>query len=150
MPRTELTDEQWSKIEPLLPPPRKNPKGGPTPKPNRPCLEGILWVLRSGASWQHLPRNEGYPSYSTCRRRLIEWEEAGVWLTVWHKFLDELNERGWLQWEECFADGTFSPAKKGANASVKPAGERVRSLWWWQTARAFLWRSERSRPTRRR
>jgi transposase len=147
MAKTELTDAQWDKIEPLLPKPRKSRKGGPTPVPNRPCFEGILWVLRSGARWKDLPKE--YPSYSTCRRRLIEWEEADVWRRAWHALLDNLDQRGWLDWEECFADGTFSPAKKGAIVSEKPNAERVRSLWWWQTAREFLWRSERSRPPRR-
>ncbi len=41
----ELTDDQWSKIEPLLPQPRQSRKGGQTKAPNRACLEGILWVL---------------------------------------------------------------------------------------------------------
>ena len=143
MAKSELTDEQWSKIEPLLPPPRRSRKGGPIPTPSRPCFEGILWVLRSGARWKDLPRE--YPSYSTCRRRLIEWEESGVWLKAWHTLLDHLDKRGWLSWEECFADGTFAPAKKGADASARPVGEKVRSFWWWRTAREFLWRSERSR-----
>ncbi|MCC6679484.1 MAG: transposase [Phycisphaeraceae bacterium] len=50
--------------------------GGPKPISNRPVLEGLLWVLRSGARWKDMP--DGFPSYSTCRRRLIEWEEQGV------------------------------------------------------------------------
>ncbi len=79
---------------------------------NRDVFEGIAWVLRSGAWWQDLPKV--YPSPSTCWRRLQEWEEQGLWLKIWRKFLSELEEQGQLEWEETFADGSFAPAKKGA------------------------------------
>ena len=143
---SELTDVQWEKIAPLLPEPQPSPNGGPTPVPNRPCFEGILWVLRSGARWKDLPKGQ-YPSSSTCWRRLRDWEEQGIWLKAWRAFLGELDEQGQLDWEETFADGTFSPAKKGARASARPNAERVRSLWWWQTARVCL--SESNLPRRR-
>jgi len=131
-----LTDEQWEIIEPLLPPPVGSPKGGPKPIANRPVLEGILWVLRSGARWKDLP--ERYPSPSTCWRRLRDWEEQGVWEHAWRALLAELDEGQHLGWEEVFTDGTFSPAKKGAIAWEKPNVERVRSFWWWRTARVYL------------
>ena len=134
---SELTDKQWTKIAPLLPARKVSPKGGRTAIPNRPVFEGILWVLRSGARWKDLPKC--FPSASTCWRRLKQWEEAGVWLKVWRKFLGELDEQGRIDWSEVFADGTFSPAKKGAIASERRNAERVQSLWWWQTARVFLW-----------
>ena len=134
---SELTDEQWALIAPLLPEPKGSRKGGPMPKPNRACFEGILWVLRSGARWRDLPKR--YPSPSTCWRRLRDWEEQGVWLDAWRTFLQQLDERGQIQWHEVFADGTFSSAKKGAIASGKPAAAKVQSLWWWRTARVFLW-----------
>ena len=50
--KSELNDEQWEKIAPFLPEPQASPWGGPKPIPNRPCFEGILWVLRSGARWK--------------------------------------------------------------------------------------------------
>jgi transposase len=90
-----------------------------------------LWVLRSGARWRDLP--DRFPSPSTCWRRLVDWETEDVLVRVWQAFLDTLNERGLLDWEEVFVDGTFSPAKKGALASEKPNAERVRSGWWWRT-----------------
>lgn len=145
---SELTDAQWKKISPLLPEPKASPRGGPKPIPNRPVLEGILWVLRSGARWRDLP--DRYPSPSTCWRRLKQWEEAGIWLKIWRTFLEQLDEKGRLNWYELFADGTFASAKKGALRSAKPSGERVRSLWWWQTAKVFLWEfSPPLRPRRR-
>lgn len=144
--RTLLTDEQWLKIEPLLPKPRKSRKGGRPPKPDRPVFEGILWVLRSGARWKDLPRS--YPSPTTCWRRLRDWEAQGVWLKIWRAFLVELDARGRLDWEETFADGSFAPAKKGANASAAPAKAKAQSGWWWQAARVFLWEFTSTRPRR--
>jgi transposase len=143
---SELTDGQWSRIAPLLPKPKTSRRGGRPRADDRRCFEGILWVLRSGARWKDLPAQ--YPSPSTCWRRLRDWEEQDVWLDIWRKFLGELDEAGRLDWEETFADGSFAPAKKGAIASEKPNAERVRSGWWWQAARVFLW--EFNSPVRRR
>ncbi len=97
-----INDEQWKKIEPLLPKPRAGRVGRP-PADNREVLEGILWILRTGARWKDLPKR--YPSASTCWRRLNSWEERGVWLKVWRKFLGDLDENSLLDWEEAFIDG---------------------------------------------
>lgn len=139
MPRAGplLTDRQWEKIAPFLPQPRKSRCGGRPWADNRRILEGILWILRSGARWQDLP--DRYPSPSTCWRRLKQWEEEGLWLKIWRIFLAELNEQRQLDWSETFLDGSFAPAKKGAKKSGKPSGARARSGWWWSTARVFLW-----------
>ena len=132
-----LTDAQWEKIRPLLPRRRKRPQGGRPPADDRKVLEGILWILRSGARWCDLP--EEFPSPSTCWRRLRDWEEQEIWLEIWRAFLSELDERQQLKWSESFMDGSFAPAKKGAMESEKPSGVRGRSGWWWSTARVFLW-----------
>ena len=142
-----LTDAQWAKIEPLLPKFKASRKGGRKPVDNRPVFEGILWVLRSGARWEDLPPE--YPSPTTCWRRLRDWEDEDVWLTIWRRFLGELDEKGQLDWAETFADGSFAPAKKGAPASEKPNAERVRSGWWWSTAKVFLSETTWTRPVRR-
>ena len=114
----------------------------------RKVLEGILWILRSGARWQDLP--EEFPSPSTCWRRLRDWEEQEVWLKIWRTFLGELNERQQINWSESFLDGSFAPAKKGAPPSAKPSGARGRSGWWWSTARVFLWETTFTLLPRRR
>ena len=149
MPRSGplLSDAQWEQIAPLLPRTRKNPRGGRPRANDRKVLEGLLWMLRSGARWQDLP--EQYPSPSTCWRRLRDWEEQDVWLNIWRAFLAELNERQQLKWSESFLDGSFAPAKKGALESAKPSGARGRSGWWWLTARVFLWESTWTRRPRR-
>lgn len=129
-----LSERQWQKIEPLLP--RHRSKGRPWAN-NRKVLEGILWILRTGARWIDLP--EEYASPSTCWRRLKLWEEQGVWLKIWRSFLTELNERGRIRWSECFMDATFAPAKKGVSTSERPGRAKAQSSWYWQTARVFLW-----------
>jgi transposase len=129
-----LSERQWEKIAPLLP--RQRSRGRPWAN-NRKVLEGILWILRTGARWVDLP--EEYASPSTCWRRLKLWEEQGVWLKIWRSFLTELNERGRIHWSECFMDATFAPAKKGGSTSERPERAKAQSSWYWQTARVFLW-----------
>ena len=138
-----LSDEKWLLIQPLLP--KRRSKGRPWAD-DRLVLEGILWVLRTGARWKDLP--DKYPSPSTCWRRLRLWEEDGTWLRIWRQFLSELDQKGCLDWSEVFLDGSFAPAKKGAPAWAKPSGAKARSGWWWSTARVFLWESNWSRPVR--
>ena len=146
--RPLLTDEQWAKIEPLLPKTASGPKGGRPCCANRKVLEAILWILRTGARGQDLP--EEYPSPSTCWRRLQQWEQAGLWLEIWRAFLTELDEQGHLDWSESFADGSFASAKKGTVPWGLQGGAKARSGWWWSTTRVFLWESTwlRPRPTK--
>ena len=132
-----LTDEQWSKIEPLIPKSLPGPKGGRPRSDDRLVFEGILWILKTGARWKDLP--DKYPDPSTCWRRLKEWYEAEVFKEMWRAFLSQLDANGVLDWEESFIDATFIPAKKGARGLEKPRGGRERSAWWWSTARVFLW-----------
>jgi transposase len=104
----ELGDDQWALIAPLLPPPKV--RGRPRADDRR-TINGILWVLRSGARWRDLPK--GYDSPSTCHRRLQEWQDQGVWEQIWLKFLGTLDVQGKLDWSQGFLDGSFVPAKKG-------------------------------------
>jgi transposase len=147
-PKPEITDAQWARLQPLLPKPkRRRKRGGGRPRADdRQVLEGILWVLRSGARWRDLP--DRYPSASTCWRRLQQWEEEGVWELLWRTFLGELDAAGRIGWEEVFADATFMPAKKGGAASDRPNAAKVPSWWWWRAARVFLWEFTSSRPRR--
>ena len=78
---------------------------------DRSTLDGILWVLRSGARWKDLPPK--YGSRSTCHRRLQEWQNQGVWEQMRLKFLTALDCHATLDWKEAFLDGSFVPSKKG-------------------------------------
>src|ERR1700692_1726686 len=141
-----LSEEQWAVLVPLFPEPkrRKDGRGRPCAS-NRACLQGILWVLRTGARWRDLP--DEYPDGSTCWRRLRMWEGQGVWLRAWRKLLAQMDERKLLAWGEAFLDATFVTAKKGAAPSARHVAGKVRSAWWWSTAGAYL--SERNLRPRR-
>jgi len=130
-------EAQWQKIEPLLRE-LKRRRRGRAPKDNRVVLEGILWVLKTGARWRDLPSDIGV-SGSVCWKRLRRWDQQGVWLRIWRAFLSKLDRQGRLDWQESFLDGSFAPAQKGATASAKPSVARAQSGWWWSTARVFLW-----------
>jgi transposase len=71
--RYDLTDSEWSVIEPVL------PKGRPgrQPQNNRRVMDGIFWVLRTGAPWRDLP--ERYGPYTTAYNRFNRWRKAGIW-----------------------------------------------------------------------
>ena len=131
-----LTDEQWKKIEPLIPKAGPRPKGGRPRADDRMVFEGILWILKTGARWKDLP--DRYPHPSTCWRRLRQWYEDDVLKDMWQAFLSELDHDGILEWDEVFVDASFFPAKKGARESARPSGERERSAWYWSMARVFL------------
>jgi len=112
LPQPQLTDEQWLLVSDVFPVPVPDPRGGRPRTDARRCLEGILWVLRSGARWKDLPRS--FPSYVTCWRRFVEWSSNGVWDQAWRELVKQLDRRGDVDWEQGFADGTFASAKKGA------------------------------------
>ncbi len=120
-----LTDSQWAKIEPYIPPKPVGPKGGRPRANNRLVFEGILWILKTGARWKDLP--DRYPNPSTCWRRLREWQSEGVFMNMWRAFLSELDHKHALDWEDSFVDASFMPAKKGVWELDLRREERVRS-----------------------
>jgi len=76
--RYDLSDAQWRRIEGLLPGKVGDP--GRTGADNRVFVDGVLWVLRSGARWQDLP--ERYGKWKTVHKRFTRWARAGVWEKV--------------------------------------------------------------------
>ena len=72
-----LPDALWDLVEPLLPSSPARPKGGRPRLPDRACLTGIVFVLRSAIPWQMLPQELGGGSGMTCWRRLRDWQAAG-------------------------------------------------------------------------
>ena len=74
--RHELSDHEWAAIKPMLP----NKSRGIPRVNDRRVLNGIFWVLRSGAPWRDLPDNFG--PYTTCYNRFVRWRRAGVWSRI--------------------------------------------------------------------
>jgi transposase len=133
----DLTDQQWKIVEPILPPDpvREDGRGRPW-SDRRKVLEGILWILRTGAPWKDLPPR--YGSYQTAHRRFQNWVRSGVMEKLLLTLASHLQEAGGLDLKECFVDGTFVPAKKGGSWLEKPSAARAPRSWALQTAMVFL------------
>jgi len=126
-PKPFVSDAQWDIIKDLFADPLPGKQGGRPRVDPRECLEGVIWVLKSGARWQDLP--DRYPHYSTCWRRHNEWVKAGIWDQAWQRLLSQMDKRKLIHWSEAMGDGTFAPAKKGAKRSGIPSEVRVVRLW---------------------
>ena len=87
-------------------------------------LNGILWVLGTGAQWRELPRK--YSPYQTCHRRFQQWVREGKLERILHVLAELLQARGRLQLEEAFIDASFTGAKKGASRLGPPDAARER------------------------
>jgi transposase len=103
-----LSDELWTLIEPLLPPPRKRPRKHPGRKPldDRRALTGILYVLRTGIPWEYLPQEMGCGSGMSCWRRLRDWNDAGVWQRLHQVLLEKLQAQHKIDWSRAVIDST--------------------------------------------
>jgi transposase len=121
--RWELTEEQWEIVEPVLRPERRSDNRGRPWHDTRAVLNGVLWVLGTGAQWRELP--EKYPPFQTCHRRFQQWVRSGKLEEALQQLARHLHEHGKLKLEEAFVDATFASAKKGGLASVPRAGARV-------------------------
>jgi transposase len=133
----KLTKEQWAFIMPMLPKERvrKDKRGRPWKDPHD-VLEGILWILKTGARWQDLP--ERYPPYQTCHRRYQSWVKAGVFKKILIKLAEHLRKKGKIDLAETFIDATFVDAKKGVQKSEKPNVVRELKSWQSSTIQVFL------------
>ena len=108
-----LADEQWERIALHFPKHLPSPAGGRPRASDRDCLEGILWILRTGARWQDIPVD--LPSGSTCWRRLQEWAGDEVLAAIHSILIEELDDAGKLDLSELLGDATFIRAKKGGD-----------------------------------
>ena len=115
-----VSDELWALVEPLLPKPlRRFRYPGRKRLPDRQALCGVLFVLHTGIAWRHLPLELGFGSGATCRRRLDEWQRAGVWERLHALLLAKLRAGGELEWARAVADSSHVQAKKGAARPVQ-------------------------------
>jgi transposase len=139
MAKPLVSDELWAIVAPLLPPAPPTPKGGRPRVPDRACLTGIIFVLKSGIPWELLPQELGCGSGMTCWRRLRDWQEAGVWDALHRALLDRLGEADRLDWSRASLDSASIPAKRGATPSGRTrriAQNRARSATLWSTGLA--------------
>jgi transposase len=123
MERHALSDEQWARLRPLLPPP---PQGRGRPRrDDRTVVDGILWRLATGIPWRDLPAR--YGPWRTAYSRFRRWQHAGVWERALAALQAEGDAAGDLDWTLHFVDGTSIRAHQHAagtkkGAAIKPSG----------------------------
>jgi transposase len=114
--RYELTSAQWERIAPLLPGKASDP--GRTAVDNRLFVNGVLWVLRSGAHWRDLP--ERYGKWKSLHKRFSRWAKAGIWERVFEALIEDPKN------EYLMLDTTLVRAHQ--QAATGKGGTRTR-LW---------------------
>ena len=132
-----LTDAQWEILKPLLPAEEleEGRRGRPF-RSAREVLDGVLWVLRTGAQWNEMPKK--FPPYQTCHRRYQKWVEDGLMERVLRTLAEDLRGRGKLDLTEAYIDCTHAGAKKGGLSLERLDAARRPRSWQWRTALVFL------------
>jgi transposase len=135
----DLTEKQWAAIKRFVPGPERkgtSEQGGRPWRDPRDVLNGILWVLRTGAPWADMPRR--YPPYQTCHRRFQKWEKERVLDRILRALAEHLRDVGKVDLTEAYIDGSHAGAKRGALLLDELDAARRPRSWQWQTAMAFL------------
>jgi putative transposase len=87
---TDLTDEQWQRLQPLLPRPRSGgPQGGRPAGDTREVLNALFYHLRSGAAWRLLPHD--FPPWQTVYHRFRQWRLDGTWERLHARLREEVR-----------------------------------------------------------
>jgi transposase len=134
----DLSEKQWRIVRVLLPPDSVRPdhRGRPWTD-QRQVLNGVLWILRTGAPWGNLPAR--YGNYKTVHRRFQQWERMGTLENVLLALVQDLKDRGGLDLWECYIPGTVVGGKPGSGgtALAAPATRRDRESWLLPTVMVF-------------
>jgi transposase len=119
----ETNDALWSLFKPIIDAHyMSRGKVGRPRKADRPIFDGVIWLNRSGARWQDLPRTYGSPQ--TAHRRYQEWVSAGLIDKLYEMTIALAVERGLIKDTECYIDATFAAAKKGGPGRGHKKGKR--------------------------
>lgn len=117
MARYDFPDDAWTLIFPMLPPERGTSRGGRPYFAHRQVMNGIFWVLCSGAPWRDLP--ERYGHWKTIYNRFNRWSKAGVMNNIFNKLLQILDEKELVDWDVIALDGSNIRALKAAAGAKK-------------------------------
>ena len=140
MHRHELTDEQWALVEPHIP--RSTARTGRPPSDPRLMLNGIVWVLCTGAPWRDLP--ERFGPWQTVYDHFRKWRKSGVFAAIIDALQVKLDDQGLIDWELWCVDGASvrgSRAAAGADKKVSSGTQTNRPTMLWAAAEAGLDRS---------
>lgn len=124
MAKTLLSDELWLLIKGFLPAHPPSTKGGRPRINDRAALTGILFVLKTGIPWQYLPRELGCGSGMSCRRRLHEWTNMGVWHRIHKAILQRLREYDQIEWDRASIDAASVPSPAGGEHTGRNPTDR--------------------------
>ena len=124
MRRHELSDAQYAHLESFLPEPRHHGRAGRPWSPHRTVVNGILWVLRTGAPWRDLP--ERYGRWNTVYTRFQRWRRDGTWTRIFSTLLDERDDQGRLDHDLWCIDGTIVRAARCAGGARRRNRRRPR------------------------
>ena len=139
-----VTDALWAMVAPLLPRRHPHAKGGRPWVDDRATLNGVLYVLRTGIAWRHLPTELGWGSGVTCWRRLREWQQRGVWKRRHQRMLERLAAADRIDGTRAALDSRSLAAKKGeppSGGTGPTRASRARSTTSSSTGRASRSRS---------
>jgi transposase len=118
MARFDLTDTQWQRLEPLLPPQRSGKRGHPY-RDHRMIVNGIRWIIRTSAPWRDLP--ERYGPWQTCFDRFTRWQRDGTWTRVFQEITGDVVAQEPVAFAEVYVDSTSTkvhPHAAGARTKV--------------------------------
>ena len=120
MAKPLVSDELWGLIEPLIPVrPRRFLHPGRKPLPDRQVLTGILFVLKTGIPWEHLPQEMGCSSGMTCWRLIyVTGSGRSVWQALHELLLAKLNGADEIDWSRAVVDSSYVRAVLGASKQV--------------------------------
>src|ERR1700730_2134292 len=122
----KVSDAEGSVLERILQPAQRRDGRGRPWRNTRAVLDGVLWVLGTGAQWRELPSK--YAPYQTCHRRFQQWVRDGKLEKILRLLATELQARGQLPLEEGFIDASFTGAKKwGSRLALPSAAKAPRS-----------------------
>jgi len=133
--RYELTEDQWLRIADYFP--AKGRRGGQW-KDHRRCVNGVLWILCSGAAWRDLPQR--YGPFQTVHRRHLRWRRDGTWERVLQALRMQADAKGLIDWAQWNADSTSVRATRHAAGARKKGGPKPmsRRTTAWAAAAAGL------------
>lgn len=140
MKRHELTDEQWALVERHLP--RSMARTGRPASDRRTQLNGIFWILATGAPWRDLP--ERFGPWQTVYDHFRKWRKSGVFAAIIEALQVKLDKDGYIDWELWCVDGSSVRAARAAAGADKKVSSDTRTnppTTHWAAAAAGLDRS---------
>ena len=116
MSRYELSDEEFALLKPFLPPERSGKAGKPY-QSHRAVLNGIFWILRSGAPWRDLP--ERYGAWKTVYDRFRRWSREGLFQRILAALQAQARKTDKIDFDFSSVDGSTVRAHKSAAGAQK-------------------------------